>query len=76
MFADTAALAQLQTRLLGFDLDPTTLPTDILCHLALELFVSAGLPTGLGEDRVRRFILAVRAPPPLSLLSDTAIYEP
>jgi len=47
--------------LLSFDLDPTTLPTDVLCHLALEMFVSAGLPSGLVEDRVRRFILAVRA---------------
>jgi cAMP-specific phosphodiesterase len=47
--------------LLSFDLDPTTLPSDVLCHLALEMFVSAGLPTGLAEHRVCRFILAVRA---------------
>ena len=47
--------------LLSFELDPTTLPTDVLCHLATEMFVSVGLPAGLEEFRVRRFILAVRA---------------
>jgi hypothetical protein len=47
--------------LLSFEIDPTALPTDVLCHLAMEMFVSAGLPAGLAEDRVRRFILAIRA---------------
>jgi hypothetical protein len=54
-------LEDAKLHLLSFDLDPTTLPTDVLCHLALEMFVSAGLPSGLVEDRVRRFILVVRA---------------
>jgi len=54
-------LEDAKLHLLSFDLDPTTLPTDVLCHLALEMFVCAGLPSGLVEDRVRRFILAVRA---------------
>ncbi|KAJ1464983.1 hypothetical protein T484DRAFT_3640532, partial [Baffinella frigidus] len=58
---DCDVVAASKRHLLTFDLDPTTLPTDVLCHLALEMFVSAGLPTGLAEDRVRRFILAVRA---------------
>jgi len=47
--------------LLTFDLDPTTLPSDVLCHLAMEMFVSAGLPTGVDAESVRRFILAARA---------------
>ncbi|KAJ1470590.1 hypothetical protein T484DRAFT_3649875, partial [Baffinella frigidus] len=58
---DCDVVAASKRHLLTFDLDPTTLPTDVLCHLALEMFVSAGLPAGLAEDRVRRFILAVRA---------------
>jgi len=48
-------------QLLSFELDPTSLPTDVLCHLAMEMFVSVGLPAGLAAERVRRFILAVRA---------------
>ena len=56
-----AVVASGKLHLLTFDLDPTTLPSDVLCHLAMHMFVSAGLPAGLAEDRVRRFILAVRA---------------
>jgi hypothetical protein len=60
---DDAAFAsgKLKLHLLRLDLDPTTLPSDVLCHLALEMFISAGLPVGFAEYRVRRFILAVRA---------------
>ena len=58
---DDDAFASSKMHLLSFDLDPTTLPSDALCHLALEMFVSAGLPAGLAEHCVRRFILAVRA---------------
>jgi len=58
---DDDVLACCKKRLLSFDLDPTTLSTNVLCHLALEMFVSAELPAGLDEERVRRFILAVRA---------------
>ncbi|KAJ1472670.1 hypothetical protein T484DRAFT_1839372, partial [Baffinella frigidus] len=58
---DDDLVASSKRHLLTFDLDPTTMPTDVLCHLAMEMFVSAGLPAGLAEDRVRRFILAVRA---------------
>jgi hypothetical protein len=56
-----ADVASGKQHFLTFDLDPTTLPSDVLCHLAMDMFVSAGLPAGLAEDRVRRFILAVRA---------------
>jgi hypothetical protein len=59
-----AVVASGKLHLLTFDLDPTTLPSDVLCHLAMDMFVSAGLPAGLAEDRVRRFILAVRASMP------------
>jgi hypothetical protein len=59
-----AVVASGKLHLLTFDLDPTTLPSDVLCHLAIHMFVSAGLPEGLAEDRVRRFILAVRASMP------------
>ncbi|KAJ1472667.1 hypothetical protein T484DRAFT_3411402 [Baffinella frigidus] len=58
---DDDLVASSKRHLLTFDLDPTTVPMDVLCHLAMEMFVSAGLPAGLAEDRVRRFILAVRA---------------
>jgi len=58
---DQDLVASCKRQLLSFELDPTTLPTDVLCHLAMEMFVSVGLPAGLAEDRVRRFILAVRA---------------
>ncbi|KAJ1463901.1 hypothetical protein T484DRAFT_1872311, partial [Baffinella frigidus] len=58
---DNDAFASSKLHLLSFDLDPTTLPSDVLCHLALEMFVSAGLPAGLAEHRVRHFIFAVRA---------------
>jgi hypothetical protein len=58
---DDAVVLEATLHLLTFDLDPTTLSTDILCHLAKEMFVSAGLPAGLATDRVSRFILAVRA---------------
>jgi len=54
-------VASTKRHLLTFDLDPTTLPSDVLCHLAMEMFVSAGLPEGVGAESVRRFILAVRA---------------
>ena len=56
-----AVVASGKLHLLSFDLDPTTLHSDVLCHLAMDIFVSAGLPAGLTEDRVRRFILAARA---------------
>jgi hypothetical protein len=56
-----AVVASGKMHLVTFDLDPTTLPSDVLCHLAMVMFVSAGLPAGLAENRVRRFILAVRA---------------
>ena len=59
--AEDEVVASGRLCLLTFDLDPTALPTGVLCHLALEMFFSAGLPAGLAEDRVRRFILAVRA---------------
>ncbi|KAJ1477930.1 hypothetical protein T484DRAFT_1819441 [Baffinella frigidus] len=58
---DADVVASSKRHLLTYEIDPTTLPTDVLCHLAMEMFVSAGLPAGLAEDRVRRFILAVRA---------------
>ena len=58
---DDDLVADLISRLLTFELDPTTLPSDVLCHLAMEMFVSAGLPAGVGAESVRRFILAVRA---------------
>jgi hypothetical protein len=58
---DDDLFAPSKRHLLSFDLDPTTLPSDVLCHLALEMFVSAGLPAGLATPRVRCFILAVRA---------------
>ncbi|KAJ1483859.1 hypothetical protein T484DRAFT_1895259 [Baffinella frigidus] len=58
---DDDVFASSKRNLLSFDQDPTTLPRDLLCHLALEMFVSAGLPAGLAKHRVRRFILAVRA---------------
>jgi hypothetical protein len=58
---DDDAFASSKKHLLTFDLDPTTLPSDVLCHLAMEMFLSAGLPEGVGEESVRRFILAVRA---------------
>jgi len=61
---DDAVVASGKLHLLTFDLDPTTLPTDVLCHLAMDMFVSAGLPAGLAEYRVRRFILAVRVSMP------------
>jgi hypothetical protein len=51
----------VQQDLLTFDLDPTTLPADVLCHLAMAMFVSAGLPAGVGVESVRRLILSVRA---------------
>jgi len=51
-------------QLLSFDFDPTALPSDVLCHLAMAMFVSAGLPEGVGQDSVRRLILAVRASMP------------
>jgi cAMP-specific phosphodiesterase len=57
---DNAAFAFGKMHLLSFDLDPTSLPSDVLCHLALEMFVSAKLPAGLVEHRLRCFILAVR----------------
>jgi hypothetical protein len=57
---DSAAFAFGKMHLLTFDLDPTTLLSDVLCHLALEMFFSAGLPAGLAEHRLRRFILSVR----------------
>jgi len=59
--ANDADVASGKQHLLTFDLDPTTLPSDVLCHLVMDMFVSAGLPAGLAKDRVRRFILAVRA---------------
>ncbi|KAJ1469000.1 hypothetical protein T484DRAFT_1643509, partial [Baffinella frigidus] len=58
------ASAIAKRQLVSFDFDPTTLPSDVLCHLAMEMFVSAGLPGVVGEDSVRRFILAVRASMP------------
>jgi hypothetical protein len=58
---DDDVLASSKKELLSFTLDPTSHPADVLCHLAMEMFVSAGLPAGLAEGRVRRFILAVRA---------------
>jgi len=58
---DDEVVASGKQQLLTFDLDATALPTDVLCHLALEMFASAGLPAGLAEGQVRRFILAVRA---------------
>jgi len=58
---DHDLVASGKRHLLTFDLDPTTLPSDVLCHLAMEMFVSAGLPAGVGAESVRRFILAVRA---------------
>jgi len=61
---DTDDVGDATTHLLGFDLDPTTLHSDVLCHLAMKMFVSAGLPPGLEADRVRRFILAIRAAMP------------
>lgn len=44
------------------ELDPPEFTSDELCHLALEIFVRAGLPDKLSGDlgRVKRFILAVR----------------
>jgi len=59
-----AVVVSGKLHLLTFDLDPTTLPSNVLCHLAMDMFVSAGLPAGLAEDRVRRFILAVLASMP------------
>ena len=58
---DDEVVASGKQQLRTFDLDATALPTDVLCHLALEMFASAGRPAGLTDDRVRRFILAVRA---------------
>ena len=58
---DDDVVASVKQQLRTFDLDATALPTDVLCHLALEMFASAGFPAGLAEGRVRRFILAVRA---------------
>ncbi|KAJ1486410.1 hypothetical protein T484DRAFT_1789809, partial [Baffinella frigidus] len=58
------ASAIAKRQLLSFDFDPTTLPSDVLCHLAMAMFVSAGLPGVVGEDSVRRFILEVRASMP------------
>ena len=58
---DEDLVASCKRQLLSFELDPTTLLPDVLCHLAMEMFVSAGLPAGLAKDRVRHFILAVRA---------------
>jgi len=58
---DDEVVASGKQQLRTFDLDATELPTDVLCHLALEMFASAGLPAGLAEGRVCRFILAVRA---------------
>jgi len=58
---DHEVVASGKRQLLTFELDPTTLPSDVLCHLAMEMFVSAGLPAGVGAESVRRFILAVRA---------------
>jgi hypothetical protein len=61
---DHDSVASGKRHLLTFDLDPTTLPSDVLCHLAMEMFVSAGLPTGVDAESVRRFILAARASMP------------
>jgi len=58
---DHDIVASGKLHLLTFDLDPTTLPSDVLCHLAMEMFACAGLPAGVGAESVRRFILAVRA---------------
>jgi hypothetical protein len=58
---DDDLVAELVSKLNIFELDPTTLSTDVLCHLAMEMFVSVVLPVGLAEEKVRRFILAVRA---------------
>ncbi|KAJ1471976.1 hypothetical protein T484DRAFT_1842126, partial [Baffinella frigidus] len=58
---DADVVASSKRHLLTFEIDPTNLPTDVLCHLAMEMFASAGLPAGLTEDSLRRFILAVRA---------------
>ncbi|KAJ1471977.1 hypothetical protein T484DRAFT_1915520 [Baffinella frigidus] len=58
---DADVVASSKWHLLTFEIDPTTLPTDVLCHLAMEMFASAGLPAGQKVNSVRRFILAVRA---------------
>ena len=58
---DDEVVASGKQQLRTFDLDATTLSTDVICHLALEIFASAGLLAGLAEDCVRRFVLAVRA---------------
>ena len=58
---DHEVVASGKRQLLTFELDPTTLPSDVLCHLAMEMFASAGFPAGVGAESVRRFILAVRA---------------
>jgi hypothetical protein len=52
---DDAVVASViaKRQLLSFDFDPTTLPIDVLCHLAMAMFVSAGLPGVIGEDSVR-----------------------
>ena len=59
---DSAAFERGKALLGSMEMDPADFSRDDLCHLALELFQSAGLPEVLSADlgRVRRFILAVR----------------
>ena len=59
---DSAAFERGKALLGSMEMDPAGFSRDDLCHLALELFQSAGLPEVLSADlgRVRRFILAVR----------------
>ena len=56
---DHEVVAASKRHLRTFELDPTTLHSDILCHLAMEMFVSAGLPAGVGAESVRRFIFSI-----------------
>jgi hypothetical protein len=47
-------------------MDPTEFSADELCHLVLAMFQApeTGVPAGICPEKLRRFILAVRAPPP------------
>jgi len=50
---DDDHVTDLISQLTIFELDPTTLSTDVLCHLAMAMFVRVGLPAGLAEEKVR-----------------------
>ena len=59
---DTAAFERGKALIGSMEMDPLSFSCNVLCHLALEIFQTAGLPEELAADvgRVRRFILAVR----------------